>query len=148
MKQNKKFGYYSIIAIFIIISISFILKSIYIAGEDCFNTKLLPDPIWRLLDIYFYYEALPFRCLNAIALLAIISILIFIFYRKNISNVTAILSATTPIIAVIGWTNQYWVANIIDEAKIGFIIVSVLCIVHTIATGVFLIKDTRQLNKK
>lgn len=148
MKKTKIFGYYSIIAIFIIISISFILKSIYIAGEDCLNTKLLPEPIWHFLDIYFYYEALPFRCLNAIVLLTIISILIFIFYRKNISNVAVILSATTPIIAVIGWTNQYWVANITDEAKIGFIIISVLCIIHTVATGVFLIKDARQLNEK
>ncbi len=148
MKKTKIFGYYSIIAIFIIISISFILKSIYIAGEDCFNTKLLPEPIWHFLDIYFYYEALPFRVLNAVALLVVLSILLFAFYRKDISNATAILSATTPIIAVIGWTNQYWVANITDEAKIGFIIVSVLCIIHTIATGVFLIKDTRQLNKE
>lgn len=148
MKKTKTVGYYLIIVTFIIISISFVLKSIYIAGEDCFNTKLLPEPIWHFLDIYFYYEALPFRCLNAIALLTITSILIFIFYRKNISNATAILSATTPIIAVIGWTNQYWVANITDEAKIGFIIVSVLCIAHTVATGVFLIKDTRQFNEE
>ncbi len=148
MKKTKIVGYYSIIAIFIIISISFILKSIYIAGEDCFNTKLLPEPFWHFFDIYFYYEALPFRCLNAIALLTIISTLIFIFYRKDISNVTVILSATTPIIAVIGWTNQYWIANITDDAKTGFIIVSVLCIVHTVATGVFLIKDTKRLNKE
>lgn len=148
MKKFKTVGYYLIIATFIIVSISFILKSIYIAGDDCFNTKLLPEPFWHSLEMHFYYEALPLRCLNAIALLTIIAILIFIFYRKNVSYVTTILSATTPIIAIIGWTNQYWVANITDEAKVGFIIVSVLCIVHTIATGAFLIKDTKQLNKE
>lgn len=148
MKKLKIVGYYLIIVTFIIISISFILKSIYIAGEDCFNTKLLPEPFWHSLEMYFYYEALPLRCLNAIALLTIIAILIFIFYRKNVSNATAILSATAPIIAVIGWTSQYWVADVTDNAKAGYIIISVLCIIHTIATAIFLIKDARKLNKE
>lgn len=145
MKRIKKYGYSSIIVISIIISISFILKSVYIAGEDCFDIKLLPEPIWHFLDIYFYYEALPFRALNAVALLVVLSILLFAFYRKDISNATAILSATAPIISAIGWTSQYWISDVTDKVEIGFIIISVFCIIHTVATGVFLIKDKEEL---
>lgn len=147
MKKSKTVGYYLIIATFVIISISFIFKNIYIIGECC-NIKLLPEPIWHFLDIYFYYEALPLRILNAVALLVIISILMFIFYRKNISTTTAILIGTTPIVAVIGWTSQYWIANITDAAEIVFITISIICVIHVVATGVFLIKDAIQLNKE
>lgn len=148
MKKSKIVGYYLIITTFVIISISFIFKNIYIIGEDCFNIKLLPEPIWHFLDIYFYYEALPFRILNAVALLVLISIFMFIFYRKDISNATAILIATTPIVAATGWTSQYWIANITDAAEIVFITISIICVIHVVATGVFLIKDVIQLNKE
>lgn len=151
MKKSKIVGYYLIITTFVIISISFIFKNIYIIGECC-NIKLLPEPIWHFLDIYFYYEALPLRILNAVALLVIISILMFIFYRKNISTTTAILIGTTPIVAVIGWTSQYWIlaatdwiSDLIYRGEIGVVIISVVCIAHVIATGVFLIKDKDEI---
>lgn len=148
MKKIKKVGYYLIIAIFIITAFTYILEFIYIAGEFCFDTKFLPEPIWNSLDIYFYYEALPFRILFAVARIVVLTILLFVFYRKILSNATAILSATAPIISVIGWTSHYWISDITDKAEIVYIIISVLCIIHTIATGAFLIKDTRQLNKE
>ena len=146
MKKIKIGGYYLIVATFIITALTYVFEFIYIAGEFCFDTRLLPEIIWKSLDIYFYYEAMPFRILFAVARIVVLSILLFIFYRKNVSTATAILSATAPIIAVIGWTSHYWISGVTDNAKAGYIIISVLCIVHTIATGVFLIKDTKQLN--
>ncbi len=141
MKEVKKYGYLSIILIFIIIAITSVLEIVYIAGEYCFGIKLLPEPIWGFLDIYFYYEALPFRFMIVLAITVVLSILLFIFYRKDISNATAILSSTMPIISAIGWTSHYWISYLTDKAEIGYIIISVVCIIHTVATGVFLIKD-------
>ena len=63
MYEVKKYGYFSITVIFIITAITSVLEIIYIAGEYCFSTKLLPEPIWAFLDGYFYYEALPLRFL-------------------------------------------------------------------------------------
>lgn len=148
MKKFKTGGYYLIIATFIISSLIYLFKFIYMAGENCFNIMLLPELVWDFLGGYFYYEAMPFRVFFAVARVVVLSVLLFIFYRKDISNATAILSATTPIIAIIGWTSQYWVADVTDNAKAGYIIISVLCIIHTIATAIFLIKDARKLNKE
>lgn len=150
MKNFKIGAYYLIIVTFIITALTYVLEFIYIAGEFCFDTKLLPETVWNSLDIYFYYEALPFRILFAVARIVVLSILLFVFYRKYISTATAILSATAPIIAVIGWTSHYWISGVTDNAKAGYIIISVLCIIHTVATGVFLIKDRKKsaINKK
>ena len=83
MKIIKKVGYYSILAILIITSITSILEIIYITGEDCLGIKLLPESIWDFLDGYFYYEALPLRFLIVLAIILVLSILLFIFYRKD-----------------------------------------------------------------
>lgn len=146
MKKFKTSGYYLIIATFIISSLIYLLKFIYMAGENCFNVMLLPELIWDFLGAYFYYEAMPFRILFAVARAVVLSVVLFVFYRKDISNATAIFSATAPIIAIIGWNSQYWVADVTDNGKVGYIVISVLCIVHTIATGVFLVKDTKKFN--
>ncbi|MBR5247196.1 MAG: hypothetical protein IKV25_07495 [Clostridia bacterium] len=146
MNEIKKYGYFSIIVIYIITAITSVLEIIYIAGEYCFDTKLLPESIWDFLDTYFYYEALPFRIMIAVAILAVLSILLFVFYRKNISNATAILSSTMPIVSAIGWTSHYWISNVTDKADIGYIIISVICIIHIVATGVFLIKDKEEFD--
>ncbi len=63
---------------FIITAITSVLEIVYIAGEYCFETKLLPEPIWAFLDTYFYYEALPFRIMIVVAILVALSILLFI----------------------------------------------------------------------
>ena len=146
MNEIKKYGYFSIIVIYIITAITSVLEIIYIAGEYWFDTKLLPESIWDFLDTYFYYEALPFRIMIAVAILAVLSILLFVFYRKNISNATAILSSTMPIVSAIGWTSHYWISSVTDNAKIGYIIISVFCIIHIVATGVFLIKDKEEFD--
>lgn len=141
MKEVKKYGYFSIILIFIITAITSVMEIIYIAGEYCFCINLLPEPIWGFLDIYFYYEALPLRFMIVLAIVVVLSILLFIFYRKDISNTTAILTSTMPLISAIGWTSHYWISNVTEKADIGYIIISVLCIIHIVTTGVFLIKD-------
>ncbi len=146
MNEIKKYGFSSIIAIYVITAITSVLEIIYIAGEYCFGTNLLPEPIWDFLDIYFYYEALPFRLMIAVAILVVLSILLFIFYRKDISNATAILSSTMPIVSAIGWTSHYWIYEITDKTEIVYIIISVLCIIHIVATGVFLIKDKEEFD--
>lgn len=146
MKRIKKYSYSSIIAIFIITAIISVLEFVYIAGEDCFDIKFLPELIWDFLDIYFYYEALPFRNMIMMAVFVVLSILILLFYRKNISKATIILLSTTPIISAIGWTSHYWISNVIDKVEIGFIIISVLYIIHTVATGILLIKDRKKVS--
>ncbi len=146
MCEVKKYGFISIIAVYIITATTSVLEIVYIAGEYCFDTKLLPEPIWDFLDGYFYYEALPFRLMIAVAIYVALSVLLFIFYRKDISNTTAILSSTMPIVSAIGWTSHYWISYITDKAEIGYIIISVLCIIHIVATGVFLIKDKEEFD--
>lgn len=146
MKTVKKYGYFSIIIIFIITAITSVLEFVYIAGEDCFGIKFLPESIWDCLDIYFYYEALPFRNMIMMAVFVVLSILILLFYRKNISKATIILLSTTPVISLIGWMSPYWIPEITDKVEIVFIIISVICIIHTVATGVFLIKDRKKVS--
>lgn len=146
METVKKYGYFSIILVFIITAITSTLEIVYIAGEYCFGKKLLPEPIWDFLDIYFYYEALPFRFLIVFAIVVVFSILLFIFYRRDISNATATLSSTAPIITAVGWTSHYWIAELTEKAEIGYMIISVICIVHTVATGVCLIKDKEEFD--
>jgi hypothetical protein len=145
MYEVKKYGYFSITVIFIITAITSVLEIIYIAGEYCFNTKLLPEPIWDFLDGYFYYEALPLRFLIVFAIVVVLSILLFAFYRKEISNITATLSSTAPIISAIGWTSHYWIADVTENAIVWYIIISTLCIIHIITTVVFLIKDINKI---
>ena len=141
MEAVKKCGYFSIMSIFIITAITSIMEFVYIAGEYCFDKKLLPEPIWGFLDTYFYYEALPFRFLIVLVILVVLAIIMLIFYRKDVSITTVILSSTSPIICAVGWTAHYWIAEITEKAVMGYIIVSVICIVHIVATGAFLIKD-------
>ena len=145
MYEVKKYGYFSITVIFIITAITSVLEIFYIAGEYCFNTKLLPEPIWDFLDGYFYYEALPLRFLIVFAIVVVLSILLFAFYRKEISKITAILSSTAPIISAIGWTSHYWIADVTENAIVWYIIISTLCIIHIITTVVFLIKDINKI---
>ena len=141
MYEVKKYGYFSITVVFIITAITSVLEIIYIAGEDCFGIKLLPEPIWDFLDSYFYYEALPLRFLIVFAIVVTLSILLFVFYRKKISKITAMLSSTTPIISAIGWTAHYWISELTDKAEIGYIMIAVFCIIHNVATAIFLLKD-------
>ena len=145
MYEVKKYGYFSITVIFIITAITSVLEIFYIAGEYCFNTKLLPEPIWDFLDGYFYYEALPLRFLIVFAIVVVLSILLFAFYRKEISNITVILSSTSPIICAVGWTSHYWIADVTENAIVWYIIISTLCIIHIITTVVFLIKDINKI---
>ncbi len=145
MCEVKKYGYFSITLIFIITAITSVLEIIYIAGEYCFSTKLLPEPIWAFPDGYFYYEALPLRFLIVFAIVVVLSILLFAFYRKGISKITAMLSSTAPIISAIGWTSHYWIANVTENAIVWYIIISTLCIIHIITTVMFLIKDINKI---
>lgn len=144
MKKVKKYGYYFIIVLFIITAIPYVLEFVYLLGESFLKMNLLPEPIWHYLDIYFYYEALPLRILITVAKFLILSILLLLFYRKSFSTATKILLAITPIISALGCISPYWISTIADPKMIVFIIISVICIAHIVATGVLLIKDKEE----
>ena len=146
MEKVKKYSYSSIIAIFIITAITSVLEYIYMLSENDLKINFLPESVWDFLDGYFYYEALPFRNMIMMAVFVFLSILILLFYRKNISKVTIILLTTTPIVSAIGWTAPFWLREITDKGKIVFIIIAILSIIHTVVTGVFLIKDKEEFD--
>lgn len=144
MEKVKKFAYFLIIMIFIMTTIPYVLEFAYFIGDEIFKIELLPEPIWEFLDIYFYYEALPFRIIQMFVIYVILSILLLIFYRKIVSKATIILSTITPIIFAFGSTSPYWVYEVTDKGDIAFIVISVVGIVHIVATNVLLIRDREE----
>ena len=148
MKEIKKSGYISFIAIFIITAITYILGIVYISGEYFLGMKLLPESIWDLLDSYFYQEAGPLRLAMTVVIFILLSILLIVIYRKEISKVTVVLHTLIPIITIFWWLSAYWISSVSsDKAHIGIVctIISVLCVVHTITTAILLIRDRNKI---
>lgn len=144
MKKSKIGGYYLIIAIYILSAIHYIFGVIYILGEYFLQMNLLPELVWDFLDFYFYKEAGPLRIAISVAIFIVLSILLVIFYRKDISKVSIILPATNLIISALWWTTAYWFSAMTDNTTIGYTIMSVVCVVHTVITGFFLIKERKK----
>lgn len=146
MEKVKKYGYLFSIVIFIRIAITCVLEYIYVLGDYGLKLDFLPEFVLHFLDVYFYYEALPFMFLIILAMLIVWLILLLLFYRKEISIATIILSSTAPIITIIGWTAPFWLREIMEDETICVIITVVLSLIHTVATGVFLIKDKEEFD--
>lgn len=148
MKEIKKSGYTSILIVFIITAITYILGVIYITGEYMLWTRLLPEPIWDLLDIYFYKEAGPLRLAITVVIFILLSILLIAFYIKDISKATMILHTLIPIITIFWWFAAYWLSSVFaDEVTVGIgcTIISVVCIANTITTAILLIRDRNKV---
>lgn len=140
MKKNKII-YYSFVAVYLATSIHYILGRIHSLGEYVLNKALLPEPIWKVLDLVYYKEAGGLKLLIAMAVLLLITIVIVAFYGKIISQITLTLSATLIIPPLVYIATSYFGNNEI------LVINSVLlCIVHTVVTAIFLIKDGQQIN--
>ena len=101
MYEIKKRGYLSILTVFIITAITYILGIVYISGEYFLGMKLLPEPIWDLLGIYFYKEAGPLRLAMTVVIFILLSILLIVFYRNEISKTTTLLHTLIPIITIL-----------------------------------------------
>lgn len=148
MMEIKKSGYISFLTIFIITAITYILGVVYISGEYFLGMKLLPESIWNLLDSYFYQEAGPLRLAMTVVIFILLSILLIIFYRKEISKVTTVLHTLIPIITIFWWLSAYWISSVSsDKAFIGIVctVTSAFCVVHTIATAILLIRDRNKI---
>ena len=144
MNEIKKRGYSSILIVFIITAITYILGVIYITGEYMLWTRLLPEPIWDLLDVYFYKEAGPLRLAITVVIFMVLSILLIIFYRKDISKVTTVLHVLIPIITILWWVSATWLTSVFANRVVigvGCTIISVVCIANTLTTAILLIKD-------
>ncbi len=148
MKRINKNIYYSIIVIYTITAICYILGIIYMSGEYFLGMKLLPETIWDILDIYFYKEAGPLRLAMMVTVFIALSIYLIVFYRKEISQVTTVMHMLIPIITIIWWVSAYGISAIFADRVvigIGCTILSVICIIHTIATVVLLIRDKNKI---
>lgn len=148
MNEIKKRGYSSILIVFIITAITYILGIIYITGEYMLWTRLLPEPIWDLLDIYFYKEAGPLRLAMTMVIFALLSILLIVFYRKDISKVTTIFHTLIPIITILWWFSAYWLSSVFADRVVigvGCTIISVVCIANIITTAILLIRDRNKI---
>lgn len=148
MKKIKKLAYYLLIVIYVLFATNYILGVVYILGEYFLRMNLLPESVWNLLDFYYYKEAGPLRVAMSVVIFVLLSVVLAVFFRKEVSKATIILPATNLIMSIIWWTTAYWFSALTDNVEVGYVTMSVLCIVHTIATGVFLIKDTKQLDKE
>ncbi len=148
MNEIKKRGYSSILIVFIITAITYILGIIYISGEYFLHMRLLPEPIWDFLDSYFYQEAGPLRLAMTVVIFILLSILLIVFYRKEISKITTVLHTLIPIITILWWFSAYGVSSIFaDRVVIGVVctVISVVCIVHAIITVILLIRDRNKI---
>lgn len=144
----KKRGYVSILAIFIITAITYVLGVVYISGEYFLGIKLLPDTIWDLLDFYFYKEAGPLRLAMTVVIFILLSIILIIFYRKDISKSTIILHGLIPTITLLWWLSAYWFSAVFADRVvigIGCTIMSVVCVANTIITVIFLVRDRNRI---
>ena len=149
MYEIKKRGYLSILIIFIITAITYILGIVYISGEYFLGMKLLPESIWDFLDSYFYQEAGPLRLAMTVAIFILLSILLIVFYRNEISKTTTVLHTLIPIITILWWISAYGLSAIFADRVvigIGCTILSVFCIIHTISTVILLIRDKNKIN--
>jgi hypothetical protein len=144
----KKVGYYSIIAIFIIAAITYVLGVVYITGEYFLGMRFLPDTVWKLLDFYFYKEAGPLRLAMTVVIFIFLSILLIAFYRRDISKATIILHTLIPIITILWWISVYLFSSLFaDGVVVGICstIVSIVCIANTIATAILIVRDRKKI---
>ena len=146
MEKVKKYGYYSIVIIFILSAITYILGIIYILGSYCWHTRLLPEVIWDMLDIVFYKEAGFLRIAQRVVIFVILSIILAIFYRKDISIPTIVLPGINLVLSIVWWTTYYWSPAITSNFELVYTIMSVICIVNIFVAGVFLIKDKEEFD--
>lgn len=148
MNEIKRRGYMSILTVFIITAITYALGVVYIAGEYFLGTNLFPKQIWDLLDSYFYKEAGPLRLAITVVIFMVLSILLIIFYRKDISRATMILHILIPIITIFWWVAAYWLSSVFADRVVigvGCTIISVVCIANTITTAILLIRDRNKI---
>ena len=148
MYEIKKRGYLSVLIIFIITAITYILGIVYISGEYFLGMKLLPESIWDFLDSYFYQEAGPLRLAMTVVIFILLSILLIVFYRNEISKTTTLLHTLIPIITILWWISAYWLSSVFADKVvigIGCTIISAVCVVHIITTAVLLIRDRNKL---
>ncbi len=148
MHEIKKRGYLSILIVFIITAITYILGIVYISGEYFLGMKLLPEFIWDFLDSYFYQEAGPLRLAMTVVIFILLSVLLIVFYRKEILKTTTVLHTLIPIITILWWISAYWLSSVFaDKAVIGIgcSTISAVCVIHTITTAILLIRDRNKI---
>lgn len=128
------------IAIYLITAVHYILGAIYDLGEYVLHKRLLPEPVWDTIGIMYHDAAAAITLLIQIAVLLILMIIIVSVYSKLISRISLILSATIvipPLLCIIA----LWPL----DSKVLLISAIILCIVHTVATMTFLIRDIKKL---
>ena len=128
--------YILIIAVYVLTAIHYILGRIYALGEYVwYTTNLLPDSIWKHLELSYYEEAGGIKFILDMAVFIVLIIVSIAIYRRVISKTTLTLFVTTVVSPLLYIVSGY------TENRVLITVMFVIFLIHFVSTTVFLIKD-------
>lgn len=128
------------IAIYLITAVHYIIGRIYAFGEYVIYEEFLPEAIWDILELTYYKEGGGIKFLLAMLVLLILSVVIVSVCGKNLSRPSLALTSSLIVPPLLYITSLYFG----EPNPIVVLSAIIVCIIHTIATMVFLIKDARE----
>lgn len=128
------------IVIYILTAVHYIIGRIYAFGEYVIYEEFLPEPIWDVLEHVYYKEGGGIKFLLAMLILLILSVVIVSACGKELSRTSLALASSLIIPPLLYIMSHYFG----DENPVFILSTIIVCIIHTIATTVFLIKDARK----
>ena len=133
--MKNKIVYILTIAVYVLTAIHYILGRIYALGEYVWYTNLLPDSIWKHLELSYYKEAGGIKFILDMAVFIVLIIVSIAIYRRVISKTTLTLFVTTVVSPLL------YVVSGFTENRVLITVMFVIFLIHFVSTTVFLIKD-------